>query len=946
MSTRYHAAYWANALSINDATGAVADLSRSIASARVDLNPHQVDAALFAIRSPLSKGVILADEVGLGKTIEAGLVIAQRWAERRRRILLVVPASLRKQWQEELRQKFTLSSTILDGPGAAAERTAGRLRPLDRPNEIVIASYQFAAARAAEVADIPWDLVVFDEAHRLRNVYKPASRIAAALRDATLGRPKLLLTATPLQNSLLELYGLCSFLDPHLFGDERSFREQFGSGSDLDPARASQLRWRLRGAMTRTLRSQVLEYVRFTNRTALTQDFRPSDAEQRLYDLVSEYLQRPLLAAIPTGQRALITLVLRRLLASSTFAIAATLRKLIERLELMLRDVEPEPIGVLALPDLEEMDDIAEEYLPQQDEVRIIGREQMLTELADLRRFLQLAESITENAKGVALLAALGVALDKAEQLGASRKAVIFTESRRTQEYLVSLLEANGYAGRVALLNGSNSDPASRARYEAWFAQHRGTGAVTGSRPIDTRSAIVDAFQNDATLLVATEAAAEGVNLQFCSIVVNYDLPWNPQRIEQRIGRCHRYGQRHDVVVVNLINRANAADERVFEILSVKFRLFDGVFGASDEVLGVLESGIDLERRIVDVYQSCRTEQEINAAFDALQAELEADIAARLDATRAAVLEHFDEDVQTRLRIHRELAQESLAERQRWLWELTKFELGDQAQFDFTAPRFHYDGPLGPAGDYNLLWPEADKRGDYFYRPDHALAAVVIERALTRSLPPGALTLDLTGNRPAPEALAALAGASGWLVCGRVLVRALREEQHLVLAGVSDGGVALDAEQCARLLRLSVKSEGVVSEHNPATFDTVREAAVAKVLSDVDQRNAAWYDEEVVKLDEWANDLRLSLERELRELDRAISEARRGSLAAATLATKLEAQRLMKRLEGERADKRRALYDAQDQISERRDEMIGAIERQLGASHTWSEAFIVRWQLA
>lgn len=280
LPTPHHAAYWAHALSISDATGTVADLSRSIANAKVDLNPHQVDAALFAIRSPLSKGVILADEVGLGKTIEAGLVIAQRWTERHRRILLIVPASLRKQWQEELRQKFALSSVILEGRSYGSDRSAGVERPFARTDEIVITSYQFAAAKADEVQDVAWDIVVFDEAHRLRNVYKPESRIAAALRDATGDRRKLLLTATPLQNSLLELYGLATFVDPHLFGDERSFREQFGTGTGLDPARSSQLRWRLRTAMTRTLRSQVLEYVRFTNRTPITQEFRPQWAFQ------------------------------------------------------------------------------------------------------------------------------------------------------------------------------------------------------------------------------------------------------------------------------------------------------------------------------------------------------------------------------------------------------------------------------------------------------------------------------------------------------------------------------------------------------------------------------------------------------------------------------------------------------------------------------------------
>jgi superfamily II DNA or RNA helicase len=943
--TAFHAAYWAEALSISETTGTVADLSRSIANARVDLNPHQVDAALFAIRSPLSKGVILADEVGLGKTIEAGLVIAQRWAERRRRILLVVPATLRKQWQEELRQKFALPSSILDGKAYNAEATAGR-RPFDRAGEIVITSYQFAAAKADDLAALQWDLIVFDEAHRLRNVYKAHSRIAATLRDATLNAPKLLLTATPLQNSLIELYGLASFVDPHLFGDEHSFREQFGTGSLLDPVTAQKLRARLRSVFTRTLRTQVAEYVKFTNRVAITQDFLPSEAEQFLYDEVSEYLRRPVLAALPSGQRALLTIVLRRLLASSTFAIAGTLRAMIARVEEAMAGRQSPPEDYLVLPDLEDLDDLAEEFVPHPDRFELVSHEQLVTELADLRSYLQLAESITVNAKGVALLAALKTALEKASALGAARKAVVFTESRRTQEYLVQLLEQNGYAGQVTQINGSNTDPASRARYDRWLELHRGTSAVTGSRPVDVRSAIIDGFREDATVLVATEAAAEGVNLQFCSLVVNYDLPWNPQRIEQRIGRCHRYGQQHDVVVVNLLNTANAADERVFELLSLKFRLFEGVFGASDEVLGAIEGGIDFERRIARVYQHCRTADEITAAFDSLQADLDAEIAARMDATRQAVLDHFDEDVQGRLRVHREQAQESLAERQRWLWELTRFELGSSADFDATAPRFAYAGGVGPAGRYHLLWQEAEKRGDEFYRPEHPLAKAVIEQAIGRELSVAALKLDLSGAQPAVTSLAPFAGQRGWMMCGRLHASSLREEKHLVLAGVTDDGARLDRDQCRRVLGLHVVEERLCYEPISDTLDTVRTEALAAVLDEVDRRNAVWYDEEVAKLEAWAADLRVSLERELKDLDRQIDEARRAAQAVATLAEKLEGQRRQKELERQRAEKRRALYDAQDQIAARRDEMISAIERQLAATHTWSEVWVVRWELA
>ncbi len=935
--TDFHAAWWAATLTASETTGTAADLARSFANARVDLNPHQVDAALFAIRSPLARGVILADEVGLGKTIEAGLVIAQRWAERRRRILLIVPATLRKQWLEELGQKFALPSVILDQRGQSFTAT----------DAILITSYQFAAARADAIANVPWDLVVFDEAHRLRNVYRTSSRIAVALRDATAHAPKLLLTATPLQNSLMELYGLASFVDPHRFGDEASFRTRFGSGAALDRPTAELLRERLNGLLTRTLRAQVLEYVRFTNRIPLTQDFTPTAAEQKLYDLVGAYLQRTNLVAIPAGQRALLTLVLRRLLASSTFAISATLRALAARISVpqpVSNDTDPTMHALMA--DFDGLDELADELVEDAPLPVDTTPPDPVSELAELRRYIALAESIDVNAKGTALLAALRTALDRATALGAARKAVVFTESRRTQEYLVRLLESNGYAGQVTYLNGQNTDAVSRARYDAWRAQHAGTSTISGSRSADTRAAIIDAFRNDATVLVATEAAAEGVNLQFCSLVVNYDLPWNPQRIEQRIGRCHRYGQQHDVVVLNLVNIANAADKRVFELLSAKFRLFDGVFGASDGVLGALESGVDIERRIALVYQSCRTTAEIHAAFDALQTELEAEIADRMESTRRAVLEHFDDDVRSRLQVHREQAQQALAAHQRTLWELARHELVDSASFSSSAPRFQYHGDLAPRGGYHLHWPNAEQLGDAFFRPDHPLATAIIDRSLTRALPPATLTLQLSARQPPVVALADYAGSTGWLVCGQLAVQSLQREVHVVVAAVSADGRELDGEQARRLLSLDVAlSANIVEAAAAPNLAVAREAAVQRVLADVEQRNSGWYDEEVAKLEGWADDLRSSLERELKELDRQITEARRVARAADTLAAKLESQRVLKALEQRRTAARRSLFDAQDRIAERRDELIAAVERQLTVQTTWSELFVVHWRL-
>jgi adenine-specific DNA-methyltransferase len=939
MSTPYHSRYWAERLTLRSAPGTMEGLSRSIADSRVDLNPHQIDAALFALRSPLSRGAILADEVGLGKTIEAGIAIAQRWAERRRRIVVLVPATLRKQWQQELAEKFHLPALVLEGQAWREAEQSGRANPFDQPDRIVICSHHFAAAKAERLHAVPWNLAVIDEAHRLRNVYKPGNVIAASIAGALDAVPKLLLTATPLQNSLLELYGLVSLIDAHVFGDLESFREQFVR-APIESERNAALQARLRPVCIRTLRRQVVEYVRFTERLPITQDFLPTDEEHRLYEEVSEYLRRDVLFALPASQRSLMTLVLRKLLASSTFAIAGTLRGLVRRLERMSEELS-------ALDDdYEGLDELADEWDEEPAPEPHADAERLRAEIEDLRGWAELAESIAHNAKGTALLRALGVAFERAGRIGSARKAVIFTESRRTQRYLFELLSAHGYAGQIALLDGTNADPLSREIHARWFDRHRADGLATGVRAVDVKAAIVDHFREHATLLVATEAAAEGVNLQFASLVVNYDLPWNPQRIEQRIGRCHRYGQQHDVVVVNFLNRRNEADRRVFELLSEKLRLFDGVFGASDEVLGALESGVDLERRIARVYQECRTAQEIRAAFDALQAELEEQIQSRMQETRRVLLEELDEEVHARLRVHRDQALAALSQRERWLLALTRHELGPTARFEDGAPRFRYDGPLAASASYHFDWREAERLGDVFYRLDHPLATALVERALARELPPAAVRLDYAAHGARVAALEPWRGRSGWLEASKLAIESFESEEFLLLAAATDAGESLDEDLAHKLLALPVTvleiDPGVAPE---SLMDRLRLGAAADRRREVEVRNGRLFDEEVAKLDRWSDDLKLGLEREIREVDRAIREARREALGAATLAEKVEAQRRVRSLEADRGRKRRELFEAQDRIDRERDQLIGRIEKQLAPRERVERLFVLRWSL-
>lgn len=966
-ATPFQSKYWATQLALRSAGGSINQLSGAISNARVDLNPHQVDAALFAVRSPFSKGVILADEVGLGKTIEAGLVLSQYWAERRRRILVIVPATLRKQWAQELEEKFHLPAVVLDATSSKKIAKARQTNPFQQEDRIVVCSYHFAANRSAAVTSYPWDLVIIDEAHRLRNVYKKSNKMAQTLMQALRPYTKVMLTATPLQNSLMELYGLVSFIDPHIFGDQLSFREQFVM-TDNEESRNAELRVRLLPVCQRTLRRQVLEYIKFTQRIPLTWEFHPNEAEQKLYEGVSTYLQREVLYALPNAQRTLMTMVLRKLLASSSFAIAKTLRGLLNRLlkkrsTVASTDAVAEDGDASLIPDYESFGETSDEWvgdeksaIPSEDEA-ISDPELLNEEIKELEGFVALAETINWNAKGDALVEALAAAFPKAAALGGAQKAVVFTESKRTQSYLFELLERSGYEGKVVILNGDNKDNRSKLIHKQWLERHQGLDFITGSQAVDVKAAIVEEFRDRATILVATEAAAEGVNLQFCSLVVNYDLPWNPQRIEQRIGRCHRYGQKHDVVVVNFLNQKNAADQRIYELLAEKFHLFDGVFGASDQVLGALESGVDIERRIAEIYQDCRSQDAITEAFSQLQLDLEQQIQDRLQETRQFVLEHFDEEVQERLKVHRDEARAALDERGRRLLALAREELGSEAEFSATEAGFNYlpsGPPLGPTGHYLFDWKEAEERGAHFFRTDHPLAQQLIETAMARPVDCSEVVFDYEAYGVPVAILAERQAQSGWLRATKITVKGVDTEEHLLVAAVADAGLkgesaveALDAGWCDRLLNLPARVGQVttISEESSEQLETLLARQLAAKLAEIEARNSEYFEEEVDKLDRWADDMKLSLENDIKRLNVEIKTVRKEAKTKVVLAEKLEAQKRIKSLEQQLHSKRRQLFDAQDEIDNQRSRLIGDIERQLQTSTDRDTLFTVRWQL-
>ena len=954
--TDYQAKFLANFLTRRLPANDLNKLTASLQDAQVDLTPHQVEAASFAFKSPLSKGAILADEVGLGKTIEAGIILSQHWAEHKRRLLVICPANLRKQWSSELLEKFYLPSVILEAKSFNHAVEMGNLNPFNT-DKIIICSYQFAKAKAPYIRHTDWDLVIIDEAHRLRNVYKPTNKTSNAIKDALKSRKKILMTATPLQNSILELYGLVSIIDDYVFGDLKSFKSQFSR--NLEEEDYNELRNRLQPICKRTLRRQVLEYIKYTKRIAILEEFFPTKDEQKLYDLVTEYLSRPKLYALPNSQRQLMTLILRKLLASSTYAIYGTFCSLISRLENMLRECEGLELEEGGIDDIHVDYEADDEWLDdeevEEDEVKELHPNDIAgirKEIEDLVVFRELAAKIRKNSKAEHLFTALDKGFEQLEHLGANKKALIFTESKRTQDFLYDLLEKRGYNGKVVRFNGTNTDKESTAIYKNWLKRHKGTSKVTGSMTADRRAAIVDYFREQATIMIATEAAAEGINLQFCSLIVNYDMPWNPQRIEQRIGRCHRYGQKFDVVVINFLNKANAADVRVYELLDQKFKLFDGVFGASDEVLGSIGNGVDFEKRISQIYNECRTTDEIEAAFDALQEELKNQISEKMLKARTTLLENFDESVQEKLKINLAMSLSNLDVFEKRLWMLTQYALRDTATFEDDKYQFElrdglYSGVYYMSTDRDSKSESGQPNNVQPYRIGHRLAQDIVSKYKAVQLPEMMIEFDYSGTQGKTALLEALVGKTGWMRVERVSIDSFEQEDHILLACYTDDGVEVYPEIAERMLMLSARaiSQIDVDEGTVENTCTRIEHMKLDILEESALRNQVFFEEEMEKLDSWADDMKVSLEREITDLDAEIKLRKSEAKKMLRLNDKVSAQRVIKDLEKKRAEKRQNLYEAQDEVDAKKENLLSSVERMLEQKIDEEELFTIRWRI-
>ena len=953
------AKYWALEVLASGNQNDMGNISGSLGTSKIDMNPHQIDAALFALQSPISQGVILADEVGLGKTIEAGIVISEYFSRGKNSIIVVAPASLCQQWQTEMQEKFDLPTQILD---SKIIRTALKDENTDifHFNGITICSYNCAVQFKKLMKDCDWDLVVIDEAHKLRNFYKGKTKIAEGINETFLGKKKLLLTATPIQNSLMDIFSLVSIIDPSILGNEYSFMENYL----YSERRHKELKRRLQCVLHRTLRRDVLEYIKYTNREAMTVAFNPTKAEEELYTAVSAYVQNISQIAITTRYRTLIVLMIRKLMSSSTAAVKGTLEGLMHR----LTTIEKSGGNLDELADFMFDDELLDEYEDNLDDFELkqsLNKENyqpadIKAEKAFLQNLLDKAKAIKVDGKTEKLIGALNQGFEKIQIKGGKRKAIIFTESNRTLNYLYDYLENNGFKGKIVTFNGQNNSPLCNQIYNDYIENH--SSELTGSRTNDMKKALVTKFKEDAEIMIATEAAAEGLNLQFCSLLVNYDLPWNPQRVEQRIGRVHRYGQKCDVVIINFINKKNVADVRLYDILQQKFKLFDGVFGASDEILGTLSDGVDFERAVTSIFDLCRTTEEINRAFDALQESLGVKREEKLEEAKQLVLENLSPTTQEKLHIMKKRVDDYLERRKQIFWDMSVVMLKknhkdlfineDKKVFgQFKEQVFDLPSTINFGHSFNFKLDFSKRDNSRFmlsserkalwraatpFNPDSYWGKKLIDEALNTPLASYHLCIKPT------EKLAS--GSKGRLVLSDFKMNMPENTHHLIATIIDENGSLLNLQ--ARDIFDNV--DHIEEETLMGYYDLLRQLHaqnVEKYEKSEKKRIDNILRSEVDKLNRWLVDEKQSIHLKADKLKNKITSLKRQFKLEKNFNEKLALEAKIKKFQSEMNNNEFNVFDIERELEKKCNRLIGGKKRSLKMDYSVENVFDITWSV-
>lgn len=726
MQTPFHAYYTARKLASYAQDNS---LLPAFASSNIEIYPYQIAAAQFALRSQMLKGVILADEGSLGKTYEALLITSQKWYEGKEKLLLILPTNLIKQWIVKIENSFSLPYILIDTEESHKANAVDNDNPFDQP-ALVITTYDFAVSKANDIAKIKWDMVIFDEASCLSKCYTGQNKTATTLKEATTQSFKLLLTPTPITMSIMDIYGLIYFIDEMVLPDEKIFYDRYFRKPENYPELTS---WVSKYCF-RTLKSQVTDYVGFSNRIPYTINYELIPQEKELYKKLDEYLSLPQKFAYPKMDRYELTLMFYHTASSSAQALIKTLDGAISRL-----------------------DDCTEKEM--------------------LRSIRSIAESIDINGKTKELLSVLEKCFTRLKQLKTNQNTIIFTDNRTTQNHLKEIL-SNTY--KVLTYSGVNSRDYT----------------------------VMEQFRNDKNIqiLIATDEAAKGLDIEFCPVIINYDLLYNAVELEQRINRCHRQGQTSDVLVINLLGKDNFSDVRILELINKRVLQFDGIFGMSDEILGSFDTNIK------DVLSQLRPTEEVKTDFDETLRSHVDDNKQLIAHSEDTLFTTFTKAVADKVTVTPQYIEDKIKEIDAELWQVIKyyfedynnetscFNIDEQTQ-TITAinepPRLFYYW----SGNRNVPYKSLRAYGmDKNFKPHHG--RITLGSVLAKGVFHNIACSD-TGNLIVD---AKIDSCKIGFYTVTVKFKGSDVATYNVLIGKSESGQALSSDECEKIFNLPVVS--------------------------------------------------------------------------------------------------------------------------------------------
>lgn len=567
------------------------DLISAFASSNVKIYPFQIAAASFALKSRNNSGAVLCDEAGMGKSHEAMLVVTQKWLEGYNRILILIPNSdLLQQWCNLIDEYYTVPFTVVSNN--EQWNSCGKTF---MQSGVVISTYDFVSAHFEDCSSLTWELTVFDEANELSNVYQDENIKAKRLKQIASKSFKLLLTGTPIEKNIMDLYGLIWFIDETVFPDPQKFLSKYLR----KPQNYPELSQKVSKYCFRTLRSQAKRYAKISNRIFLTDEYTPSTKEKELYDRLYCYVERKNKYAFPQMDTYDLALRLLCLQSSSTAAIYQTVNGVIKRLS--------------SVPEAAE-------------------------ELIEWQKIKELCCQIHIDSKTTELIKILNSVFTVCKLKGMAKKAVVFTESVETQKMLYNILKERY---QVAVYNGSKD-----------YTE-------------------IDRFKNFADILISTDNGAKGFNMEFSSVVIHYDLPYNTLKIEQRIDRCHRLGQNNDVISIAFIDKNNFSDVRKLELINKRVLVTDGVFGISDDIIGGFSD--DLKTGLNTVLSQIRPIEQIESDYQATLISNEADNRQLLSSAEDILFTTFTKELADKIDLTPRYISSKADELNCKLWEIVKW---------------------------------------------------------------------------------------------------------------------------------------------------------------------------------------------------------------------------------------------------------------------------------